>query len=136
MREDGGEEALFWTDMTRQGCAGQYSACVPNASSFALDKSFRIHATPFDGNCVAIYVNGGSLDLIYKTMQCKERLPIVCIGKILNVEPMSRNIPEAPHEYFDVTEFGSNERDKYENCKTDVIAELCSFFFIAFNFKN
>jgi hypothetical protein len=118
MRADYGDEALFWTDMTRQGCAGQYSKCGSNETAFDY-KAFRIHATPFDGNCVAIYVSKGTQDFLFKTMQCKERLPVVCVGRVLTEESMATNIPEASHN--DVTEFGYTDRNKIDNCTPDVI---------------
>jgi hypothetical protein len=75
MLADRGDENLFWTDMTRQGCAGQYSACFSNATIVN-----RIHSTPFDGNCVAYYNNKKLGAQVFKTMQCKTRLSMVCIG--------------------------------------------------------
>jgi hypothetical protein len=71
---DRGTDTLFWTDMTRQGCAGHYSACFTDGFNFD-----KIHATPFDGNCVAVY---GAGRLLYKTMQCKKRLLMGCVGQL------------------------------------------------------
>jgi hypothetical protein len=81
---DGGTNTLFWTDVTRFGCAGQYSACFNNDTI----KFSRIFATPYDGNCVGIYRL--SSNFIYKTMQCKMQFPMVCIGKV-NVETSLAN---------------------------------------------
>jgi hypothetical protein len=74
---DFGQEKTFWTDMTRQGCAGQYSSCFANASD-----SFKIYASPFDGNCVAYRGSSGQLFYDFKTMQCKTRLKMACFGFI------------------------------------------------------
>jgi hypothetical protein len=122
MRADEGHDTLFWSDMTRQGCAGQYSACFSKASKYSDHVSSRIHATQFDGNCVAIYVNRDSTKLIYKTMQCKERLPMVCIGEVQVEDQMSKTIPEIPDTDFE--DYGVLFRD---NCKPDVIYGLCTY---------
>jgi hypothetical protein len=130
--------------MTRQGCAGQYSACFYNVSKYAgfgfeeYDLS-RIHATQFDGNCVAIYGSPDSTTHIYKTMQCKERLPIVCIGKVFVEESMSQNIREVSNIDLHSYKFSS----KSYNCKPDVIyrsCKKCSIIYLIFklgskNFK-
>jgi hypothetical protein len=83
---DKGAEKIFWTDITRHGCANQYSACFSNST-----KSSRIHATQFDGNCVAIYAEKKSKHLLYKTMQCKKQLPIVCVGSV----PVENSLKDA-----------------------------------------
>jgi hypothetical protein len=125
MSADTGEQTLFWTDMTRQGCAGQYSACFTNASKYNGHVSSKIHATQFDGNCVAIYRNRDSTRLIYKTMQCKERLPMVCIGEVQVEDLLSTNILEVRDtDYEDWGILSSNES---KECKPDVIYGLCSF---------
>jgi hypothetical protein len=133
MRADEGEETLFWTDITRQGCAGHYSKCGSNTSAYEfVEKSFRIHATPFDGNCVALYVMRGTEYFIYKTMKCKERLPMVCIGEVLVEGSLAMNIQQMPRN--DETEFGFIDRDKYFECAPDVILWNLRFFCIVFHF--
>jgi hypothetical protein len=116
MGADRGEDELFWTDLTRQGCAGQFSACMSNGSSEY--KVSRIHSTPFDGNCVAI--NGNEFTtFIYKTMQCKERLPIVCIGEVLLEKSMAKYIPQIAEK--DINEFGIRDLQKSYEWNPDVI---------------
>jgi hypothetical protein len=90
-----------------------------SGSSEYSSKVSRIHSTPFDGNCVTISGNDLSTTLIYKTMQCKERLPIVCIGNVFFEKPMAKNIPEMPRN--DLNEFGYRLPMKYHKCETDVI---------------
>jgi hypothetical protein len=75
---------MFWTDLTRLGCAGQFSACFNNVTT-AFN---RIVSTPYDGNCVGIFstVNHG----YYKTIQCKTKLPMACVGEV-NIETLFTN---------------------------------------------
>jgi hypothetical protein len=82
---DKGPDTVFWTDMTRHGCAGQFSSCFSNN----MDDLERIYSTPYDGNCVGMTRLSSHVAYL-KTTQCKRSLPMVCTGNV-NVESSKMN---------------------------------------------
>jgi hypothetical protein len=73
---------VAWTDGTRQGCAGQFTGCFGNDDPRLLNEQAQIHATATDGNCLAHFFLFGQKFITLKTMSCKVKLDLLCIGNV------------------------------------------------------
>jgi len=88
---------VYWTSMTRNGCAGQFSQCLPDGKSniFTSHYSMRIVSKSSDGACVTIYGTaiGDSFfmdEQMFKTELCDSLHLLACQGEILSDRPTKR----------------------------------------------
>jgi len=88
---------VFWTGITRKGCAGQFTSCADRE-----DKTFNrltVISTLTDGGCAVVASTLGS-DQIFKSMPCDSLYNVACIANkglpfSLPQKQVTKNMPFA-----------------------------------------
>jgi len=73
-------ENVFWTGITRIGCAGQFSTCFHDKQK---PTDGTIAATQTDGGCVVVMLGDSFKDLRteYKSRPCDSFYNLACVGE-------------------------------------------------------
>lgn len=87
------EEAVskvFWTSVTKSGCAGQYTQCFVGDDKANLEYGHRILSSATGGSCVGVSLSEQQLSeqertmqLTAKTLPCTTKLFLACQGETI-----------------------------------------------------
>jgi hypothetical protein len=75
---------VFWTGVTKSGCAGQFTDCFLEAGDINIGYKKIILPSDSGGSCVGVTNYGNSI--IAKTVPCETTLFLACYGNNLRTD--------------------------------------------------
>jgi hypothetical protein len=72
---------VFWTGVTKTGCAGQFTDCFDKAYSIGFEGIQKILTSEFGGACVGVTLSNGNF--IAQSMSCEKKNFLSCVSRTL-----------------------------------------------------